>query len=87
MSPQDVREFVGRKPFQPFRMTLTDGRQYDVYHPELAMVGRTTVAIGVQELREAEMIYDRLVTVSLLHIMEIELLEGAKHNRNGDGEA
>lgn len=75
MRPEDVREFLKRQPFQPFRISLTDGRTYDVLHPELAMVGRSTLAIGLPGKGDPEGIYDRLITVSLLHVMQIELLE------------
>jgi hypothetical protein len=27
---QELREHIGRKPFEPFRVTLTDGRHVDV---------------------------------------------------------
>ena len=47
MRPEDIREFLQKKPFQPFRLTLTDGRTYEVRHPEMAMVGRSAVAIGL----------------------------------------
>jgi hypothetical protein len=75
--PEDIREFVRKSPFQPFRITLTDGRTYDVRHPELAMVGRSAVAIGIPSADTAEPIYDRLVTVSLLHITQAEPLEAS----------
>ncbi len=64
--------FLRKQPFQPFRMNLTDGRTYDISHPELAMVGRSSLAIGQMRPQEAEPIYDRMVTVSLLQIMQIE---------------
>lgn len=72
MRPEDIREFLLHKPFQPFRLTLTDGRTYEVRHPELAMVGRSSVAIGVPAENDPRPVFDRLVTVSLLHIMQIE---------------
>ena len=72
MRPEDIREFLQRRPFQPIRMTLTDGQTYDIRHPELAMVGRSTVAIGVPAPNDPSPVYDRLVTVSLLHIMQVE---------------
>ena len=72
MRPEDIRDFLQRKPFQPFRLTLTDGRAYEVRHPELAMVGRSTVAIGLPMPGDPNPVYDHLVTVSLLHIMQIE---------------
>jgi hypothetical protein len=72
MRPEDIRGFLQRKPFQPFRLTLTDGRTYEIRHPELAMVGRSSVAIGVPAPNDPNPVYDRLVTISLLHIMQIE---------------
>ncbi len=75
MRPEDIRDFLRRKPFQPFRLTLTDGRTYEVRHPELAMVGRSIVAIGVPAKGEPDLVFDRLVMVSLLHIMQVEPME------------
>ncbi|MBL8797308.1 MAG: hypothetical protein JNM56_25625 [Planctomycetia bacterium] len=80
MQAADILEFVRRKPFRPFRITLTDGRSYEVQHPEFAMVGRTTVAIGLRTSNGPDLLYDRLVTVDLLHIMEAELLDVASSN-------
>ena len=75
MRMEDVREFVYRRPFHPFRITLTDGCTYDFHHPEMAMVGRSTVAIGLPKEEAPQPVYDRLVTVSLLHIMQIEPIQ------------
>jgi hypothetical protein len=72
MRPEDIRDLIRHEPFRPFRITLTDGRFYDVRHPELAMVGRSTVAIGLPANGQDETIFDRLVTVDLLHIMQTE---------------
>jgi hypothetical protein len=83
MRSEDIREFVSRQPFQPFRITLTDGRTYDVLHPELAMVGRSNVAVGLVRPGDQEPIYDRLVTVSLHHIMQVEPIPGDFSSTNG----
>ena len=77
MGSDDILSFVKRQPFQPFRLTLTDGRTYDVRHPEFAMVGRSSVVIGISLQDESESIYDRLVMVALSHIMQAELLDAA----------
>jgi hypothetical protein len=74
MRPEDIRDFVQRRPFRPFRITLTDGRTYEVHHPELAMVGRSAVTVGIPRPSDPEPVYDRLVTISLLQIMEVEAL-------------
>lgn len=75
MRPEDIHEFLRRQPFQPFRITLTDGRTYEVMHPEFAMVGRSAVALGLRSSNTDQPFYDRLVTVSWLHIMQIEPLD------------
>lgn len=76
MRPEDIRDLLQRRPFQPIRLTLTDGRTYEVRHPELAMVGRSTVTIGVPAPDDPTPIYDRLVMVSLLRIMQVEPAAG-----------
>ena len=75
MRPDDIRNFLNKRPFQPFRITLTDGRNYEVRHPELVMVGRSSIVIGLPAPDESEPVFDRFVTVSLIHIMQIEPFE------------
>ena len=77
MRSGDILSLVRTQPFRPFRMTLTDGRTYDVSHPTLAMVGRSTVTVGIPVPDEQEPVYDRLVTVSLLHVMQVEPVDTA----------
>ena len=47
MRPDDVLQLLRAKPFQPFRISLSDGQQYDVRHPEIAIVSRSTVLVGI----------------------------------------
>ena len=75
MRPDDIRNFLNRRPFQPIRITLTDGRSYQVRHPELVMVGRSVIVIGFPAADESEPVFDRFVWVSLIHIMQIEPFE------------
>ena len=75
MRPEEFRNFLRRRPFQPFRLTLTDGRTYDVLHPEMAMVGRSTIVVGIPGPDRSDPIYDHTEMVSLLHVMQIEPLE------------
>lgn len=80
MRPEDILSFMQRRPFQAFRITLTDGTAYAIRHPELAMVGRSTIAIGIPGPEDTQPVYDRLVTVSLLHIMQAEPLDPTSSN-------
>jgi hypothetical protein len=85
MRPEDIREFVRRQPFQAFRLTLTDGRTYDVAHPDLAMVGRNTVAVGLPREGDPDHFYDRLVKVALLQILQVEPIWTETKPTNGVG--
>jgi hypothetical protein len=47
MSPSDVLRFTRKKPFEPFRIVVSDGSTYEIRHPEFCMVLQTSVIIGV----------------------------------------
>ncbi len=47
MDPLQLKSIIGRRPFAPFRLVMSDGRHYDVRHPELIVVGRTSSSVGV----------------------------------------
>lgn len=74
MRPEEFRDFLRREPFEPFRIMLTGGLTYDVHHPEVALLGRSVVTLGLAPPGESFPINDRIVTLSLLHIMQIEPL-------------
>ena len=46
MAPLDIRGYVRRQPFVPFRLVVSDGSTYDIIHPELCLVGPATVIVG-----------------------------------------
>ena len=72
MSPEDNRGQLRQRPFRPFRITLTDGRSYEIRHPELVAVGRSTIFLGFPAPDDPEPVYDRYAIISLLHIMQVE---------------
>jgi hypothetical protein len=72
MRPQDLLDHLRRQPFQRFRLILTDGRTFEVRHPELAVVGKTTVAVSLTRPHDPEPANDRLVTIPLVDVLRIE---------------
>ena len=76
MRPQDILKYLRRQPFQPFRLCLSDGRSFEVRHPEMAMVGRSAVIIGIPASNEEELIYDHSIDCALMHITTLEPIEG-----------
>jgi hypothetical protein len=69
-----IRQDIRKRPFQPFRLFVSDGCVYEVRHPELIMLGRRSVAVGVTT-DPAQTIYHHLATVDLLHVTGVEPLE------------
>jgi len=77
MRPQDILDLLHRQPFEPFRLYLSDGAAFDVRHPELAMVGRSTVLVGIPTPDSAEPVFDRFVNCALVHITRTEPIDGS----------
>lgn len=47
MTVQTFRERLARRPFQPVRVTLSSGQAFEIRHPEVALLTRTSLLIGV----------------------------------------
>jgi len=76
MQPEDLYDIVHRKPFQPLRVHLTDGRFYDILYPYNNVVGTTFLVIGIPEPNDP-MVAERTIKVSLDLIDRVEDLKGA----------
>ena len=71
--PDDLLKMIREQPFRPFRIYLSYGQTFEVRHPELAWVTRSTLMIAKPstELPGAVDDYD---VIALIHINRIELL-------------
>lgn len=45
MNPREVMNFIAAEPFRPFRIQMASGRFFEVRHPEMVQVGRTTLIV------------------------------------------
>lgn len=78
-----LQERVRQQPFVPFRISTSAGERYDVYHPDLVMVGKNLVIVGTAS-EENPTIFDRASQLSILHITALEDLPvSSKKQRNG----
>jgi hypothetical protein len=68
MNTEAIREWLSRKPFQPFLICLSDGESYPVKHPENVIVLKTRLILGYPET-------DSVVHISLLHVNSVKPLE------------
>ena len=76
MRPQDILKYLQRTPFQPFRLCFSDGRSFEIRHPEMTMVGRSAVIIGVPDPEEEEPIYERSFDCAIMHITSLKPIDG-----------
>ena len=74
MAPEELRDTVRHQPFEPFRIVLNDGADYEVHHPDLLWVGQRTAFVGLTNL-PGQTFFERSVQVDLLHITRIEPLD------------
>jgi hypothetical protein len=70
----DLLARLRRRPFEGFRLHLTDGRFFDIHYPEMNMVGTTWFSIGVPELGTPDPFAERFVDVDLSMIRKLESL-------------
>ena len=76
MTVRTFHDALHRRPFVPFRLVMSSGREYEVRHPENADLSRTAMYIAVQVRDEDP---PSFLVVSLLHVSAIEPL------RTGEG--
>jgi hypothetical protein len=76
MSSQDVLGYVKARPFCPFRIYMASGRDFEVRHPEMIRVGRTSLMV-FSLLSDDPDVYDKWETASLVLVESISHLEGA----------
>lgn len=82
MRPEELMELIRKRPFAPLRIHMTDGQTYDILHPEMVLVLRGRVDIGISpDLKTG--VLDRVEHCALLHIVRIEKLKNAPSSSNG----
>lgn len=79
MTVQTFRELLGQRPFKPFRLVMSSGQTYDVRHPEMAWLTRTSILIGIDDSEDGVPAEFRIC--SLLHVTAVEpLSSGSKQS-------
>lgn len=72
---QRIASYVGAEPFRPFRISLASGRSFEIRHPEMVQVGRSTMTIFSFPSDEAGESKERQIEVSLLLTESVEPLD------------
>jgi hypothetical protein len=75
MTFQRLAKYVAAEPFRPFRISMASGKVFEIRHPEMVQVGRTTVTIFTYLSDDAEEAKEREHGVSMLLIESLEPLD------------
>lgn len=75
MTFQRMAKYVGAEPFRPFRVKMVSGQIFEIRHPEMVQVGRTTMTVFTYLSDDEEQAKQREYEVSLLLIESVEPLQ------------
>jgi hypothetical protein len=64
------KEMPERRPFQPVRLITSSGKAYEIRHPEMAFLTRTSILVGLDITEDG--VPAEFKIVSLLHVTAIE---------------
>ena len=77
MTSRKLVEYVSAEPFRPFRMKIASGQSFDIRHPEMILVGRSSARVyTVTGEDENEKWHD----VSLMLMETIEPIDVPAHH-------
>ena len=78
MAPVELFRKIAAKPFEPFRIVLSDGSSHDVTHPELIAVGIRTSILGSVGEKDHR--------IDNLHITQLQPISRAPVSQNGESD-
>ena len=70
ITAMQLRERMNESPFRPFRVTLSDGRSFDVPNHDVALVKRNSIMIGIE--LDSRSFAQKYVECAILHITSVE---------------
>ncbi len=67
MNSEAIRELLGRRPFEPFEVRLSNGDVHIVKHPECVVVTKTRLVL-------VDLDADRVTMVALLRVASVSII-------------
>jgi len=74
MRPTDIQDQLKRGPF-PLRLCFSDGSAFELRHPELLIVSRSTLALTIMGSPNARLA-ERIILLDPVHLVRIEPVNG-----------
>ncbi len=77
MTNRRILNYVNAEPFQSFRIKMASGETFEIRHPEMIQVGRTTATVFTWMNDDDEQTGERIREISTLLIESIEPLKSS----------
>lgn len=81
MTVQTFRNLLSERPFKPFRLIMSSGQSYEVRHPEMALITKSDILVGVDI--EDDGVPAEFRICSMLHVTAAEPIESSSNGTQG----
>jgi hypothetical protein len=76
MNAPELVSLLKEHPFRPLRLHMSDGRSFEIRHPEMAWVSIHTVHLG-RPSAEDQRIAEQVEYLSLRHVVSVEPIDSS----------
>jgi hypothetical protein len=77
MTFKRIMNYITAEPFRPFRINMASGKTYDIRHPEMVALRRTTVHVSTWMSDDEDEAKEHEQELSIILIESVEPLETA----------
>ncbi len=81
-SADDIQARLRERPFTPIRIVTSTGQTYDIYHPDLVLIARRFLVIGMPSADNPSQA-EQVTRVAVLHVTELRDLPAPTVPPNG----
>ena len=74
MGQDEILQLLRTRPFEPFRMFLSNNQTNDVRHPDMAIATPSAVFVGIPASSAPKEAAQEVEFVSLHHVVKVEFL-------------
>jgi len=74
MNQDEILRLNRKQPFEPYRLVLTNGDRFDIRNPDMALVTRSSIHVGVPAAKSTTDAAREVAFVSLIHVVKVEFL-------------
>lgn len=76
MRPEDLLEITRKRPFEPFRIHISGGSEHEIHHPDMIIVQRSRIIVGVPGPDGPDGPTEKAVHCALIHVTRVEPVNG-----------